>query len=143
QFWPAIPGTVEHPGAVSGFAVLLAAAALLVAQYVLSGPPVLGGIGNVLSGATMDGQPHGSVGGRHGLGLQWPDAQLSDVAQQYCRSGLDALGGSIGGAGMENGRPGAVPRSGGGHHADVGGRAGNNSFHLGDSGPLVDRKSVV
>src|SRR6185503_17171543 len=133
---------MEHLGALSRFIVLSAVSVDVVAGGFLSVAPMAGGNGYVLPGPSLDRQSSRRGGRRRGIRVQWPDAQLPDVAEQHRWPGLDALVRSAFATRLDCGRARNRLRRGGRRDADALRSARNHSPDMGNPGDF-GRRSVV
>src|SRR5262249_20239970 len=120
QLWPALPGAVEHPDALSALVDLLVVTAALVAELLLPAAPLLRWNGHVFSRPPLDEEQLGRSRGGDRLRPQRADIERPHVAQQYRRLGWDALGDLGDGSGLGTGRPLSGRRSPPGSAADAG-----------------------
>src|SRR5436190_23380718 len=103
---------MEYDGLLSILTRLCFIAASLVAQFFLSRPSFFSRNGNVFFGAELDRQCVRGKRCRDGLCFQWPHLALPDVAQQHCRTGVDAIGRSVRREWLEEGWQSVVARGG-------------------------------
>src|ERR1035441_4566568 len=87
-----LSGAVEHAGPLPAFADLPAAALDMVIVVLLSAAPGLVRTGDVFPGLSLDEPAAGGrVGGGH-LRIQWVVVECPDVAEQFGRARLAAVG---------------------------------------------------
>ena len=87
----------------------------------------------------MDRERPGRSRGGDGVCLQRADAQLPDVAEQYSRPGLDAMGGVAGRTSLARRRTESPLRDSGGRAANARRRARDHSVHLAGGWIIVRR----
>src|SRR5262245_44924884 len=125
---------MEYDGALPAVVVLPDLSLALGARGLLYRPSVSRRPGNVFPRATLDRKSIRRDAGRGRLCVQRPHAKLPDVAKQYRRARLDAMGRLERAEVVERGRTTGSYRRSRRDDATAGGGAGDSAVHVGPAG---------